>query len=247
MKKEEAVVLRRLEYSSTSLVLALLGSSGRRVNLLHKGARKSRRKGELPPSPELFTRGEVLYYEKRGDYLGLAAEWYELEPHSGIRKALGRFYSACFTAELALALTREGEGVPGMFDGLEEVLSALGRSDESSSRSVALAGALRFRDGAGFRPVFEACASCGREDFGGGFDASAGGVVCENCAPGSAPFGNEARAAALYMLQAGPAASARLSLGPKAMQELMRAVSALSRDVLGFSLRTERFFEGGMS
>ena len=246
MKKEEAVVLRRLEYSSTSLVLALLGSSGRRVNLLHKGARKSKRKGELPPSPGLFSRGEVLYYEKRGDSLGLVAEWYELEPHSGIREALGRFYSACFTAELVLALTREGEETPGMFDGLEEALSALERT-ESSSRSVALAGALRFLDRAGFRPVFEACASCGREDFGGGFDASAGGVVCERCVPGSMPFGNEARAAALYMLQAGPAASARLSLGARAMQELMRAVSALSRDVLGRSLRTEKFLRGGMN
>ena len=167
MKKEEALVLRRLEYSSSSLILGLLGSSGRTVNLLHKGARKSRRKGELPPGPELFTRGEVLYYEKRGGALGLAAEWYEIEPHRGIRGALGRFYSACYLAELALGLTREGGEMPRMFGEMEDALSALEKSDGDRSPLVAVAAALRLLGTAGFGPALEACASCGREDCGG--------------------------------------------------------------------------------
>ncbi len=247
MRREEAVVLRRLEYSRTSLVLAALGSSGRRVNLLHKGARKSKRKGHLPPAPELFTRGEVLYYEKRGDALGLVAEWSELEPRSGIRKALGRFCSACYVAELALGLTREGEGVPGVFDGLEESLSALETGDEPSSRLVAIAASLKLLGAAGFGPVLDACASCGGEGYGGGFDPSLGGTVCERCSERALPFGAEARAAAVYMSQAGPAAAGRLSLGGEAARELTAALCALAGEVLGRPLKTQRVLERGVN
>ncbi len=245
MKKGEALVLRRLEYSNTSLILSMLESSGGRVDLLHKGARRSKRKREPPPAPELFTRGEVLYYDRRSDGLGLVAEWFELEPHSGIRKALGRFYSACYVAELALGLTREGEGMSGMFEELKETLSALEGSDGRSARAIAVAASLRLLSRAGFRPVLEACASCGREECGGGFDPSLGGTVCEGCAGRAMPFGREAGAAAVYMLRAGPASAARLSLGGRAAAELTAATSALARDVLGRSLRTQRFLVGG--
>ena len=85
--RTQAIVLRRVEFSESSLVLSLLTPDYGRVSVMAKGARRlarSRIEGPL----DLLSLCEVIYYEKPHASLHLLAESDLIEAFVEVRRPL---------------------------------------------------------------------------------------------------------------------------------------------------------------
>ena len=194
-----ALVLRTLPYGESDQVVHLLARGRGRLAVFARGARSSKRRfgGALEP----FQLCEVLVSTRTGAQLLSLNESNVVEPHAGLRDDLHRLAHAGYASELAHDLTREHEPADGLFDALCTFLFTLARSPATSARLRALE--LVFLGASGLAPTLDACARCGAELPQGraALDPSAGGLVCNRCAPGGALALSRGARALLEQLQ----------------------------------------------
>jgi DNA repair protein RecO (recombination protein O) len=193
-----ALVLRRIPFGDSDLVLHLLTRERGRVAAYARAARKSRRRF---PAFEPFQLCEVLVGGASGSGLAPLREASLVEPHAALQADLHRLAHASYGCELAWSLAREGQSAEPLFDGLLRFFGLLGGGVATSSRLRAFE--LAALEAAGFAPELGACARCGEEPpaHGAWFDAEAGGLCCRTCASGSARQLSRAPWAALSQLQ----------------------------------------------
>lgn len=187
--EDEALVVRRIPYGDSSLVLALVTRRHGRLRALAKGAYrpKSRYCGVF----DLFDTLRVTAARPRGEGLALVTEATLERRRRAIPQDLRRYRVALSVLELGALGAREGEGDPRLFGLLEQALDQLatGAADPSLVR---VAFDLSFLVCMGLNPALERCAACGRPPEKGrgprtAFSSGAGGRLCPAC-------GSEARA-----------------------------------------------------
>jgi DNA repair protein RecO (recombination protein O) len=235
--KTRGLVLARLDFGNTSRIFTFLTPGRGRVSALAKGARRPRGGAGLGGGLDLLSENEILYYERRAG-MAILAEWSELdEPGrcAPLRRNAVRFAAAELLAELGRECSQEGEGQPELYALLAEGTGLAAGAERLVPATLAVA--LGMLSAAGFRPVAERCAACGRKPAGGVWktraflSAEEGGVVCGPCAArgaeGAADRGAwlsvEAGALLGALLRLKPAAAARLRPSRKAERELLGA------------------------
>ncbi len=155
--RDHALVLRRVRYANTSLVVTYLTRTNGQVAVLAKGARRPRKKGVYDRVPDLLCLGELLWYPRRGGELGIQSEWSESADHPHLIRSLSTIRAAMRVAEVLASLTREAEPSPGLFDQARLALAALNATAALpptglGARGAAAGPARQSRDGGGAGP-----------------------------------------------------------------------------------------------
>jgi len=195
---DQAIVLRRLDYSETSQVLAFLSREHGLQRLIAKGVKRSTSK-RFVPGIDLLERGQATFLPKSpgAEGLGTLTEWHQQDAHLGLRQDLHRLYAAQYAAEITAAMTEEADPHPELFDALAAVLAGLAAGGEPVSLIVAYQCSLIRL--VGLWPDLTRCVLCGRlapPGRGAWFSAHQGGLVCRDCAR-SVPQRRQVRAETL--------------------------------------------------
>ncbi|MDA0989187.1 MAG: DNA repair protein RecO [Verrucomicrobia bacterium] len=180
--KTEAVVLRTIPYSNTSLVAIWLTESGQRLATLIKGARrpKSAFLGQL----DLFYRCELLYYRRHRDGLHMISACSPIDNRSALRQDWRACAAASYVSHLLQQTATEGDGShPQLFRLADQTLSHLTTS--SKCQELMYWFELQLLSMLGFAPQLDSCAGCRCPTVNGQgtrFSWVRGGVVCDRCA-----------------------------------------------------------------
>jgi DNA repair protein RecO (recombination protein O) len=179
----DALLLRRVDYGESDLVLTLLTQKLGKVSALARGARKSTRRfaGALEPMHTL----EVDLDERPGAELCTLTSATLKQPRA---KILGNL-AALEAAGKALSWVRRAapprtpEEAP--YAVLTRLLDRLTATDSADEVAVALAEAgLSLLSAFGWGIDFERCVRCGRQaspEQSGSVDAARGGLICRSC------------------------------------------------------------------
>lgn len=178
--KTEAVVLDRIDYSNTSLIVTFYSHLFGRLSAIAKGARR-------PKSPflgtlDLLNQNEIVFYRHTRSSLHTLTESHVRDNFPGIRKDLPRSYAAIYMAELVKEMTREEEHQPEIFNLLVAALREL--SSGRKFERILFQFEIQLLSLTGFLPELARCVSCaGRPGRGRLFFSSgSGGIVCASCA-----------------------------------------------------------------
>ncbi|HOW19616.1 MAG TPA: DNA repair protein RecO, partial [Phycisphaerae bacterium] len=180
-QKDEAVVLRRLDYSETSQVLAFFGRACGQVRLIAKGIKRGTKKA-FATGIDLLEMGVVVFIRPEGGSgLGTLTEWRQTEPFLGLRTDVRRLYAGQYAAEITSALTEEGDPHPELFDALVALLRSLasaplektpdtsaplrdgGRPEAGGSLAALVRFQMQLLTAIGLLPIFDGCAACQRQ------------------------------------------------------------------------------------
>jgi DNA repair protein RecO (recombination protein O) len=182
-EKTQAIVLRVVEFSETSLVVTLFTEHFGKIGALAKGARRP--KGPFEGALDLLALVRIVFLRKSSEALDLLTEAKLWRRFRSAQRDLSRLYAGYYVAELLSELTDNGDPHPELFALADETLLAL---DTGGPVAPAV---LRFELAAlrllGHAPSLAECVGCGRPVEGGGrvpFGLTAGGVLCPECRPG---------------------------------------------------------------
>jgi len=183
--KDQAIVLRHLDYSETSQVLACLTRRHGPRRFIAKGIKRGT-KQKAPTIIDLLEEGEVVFLVRpqSDSELSILTEWRQSDAHLGLRQNLPAWYAAQYAAELTSAMTEEADPHPELFDALAALLQAL------SSGTPVLPAVVRYQSAllltAGLWPDLTRCVRCdlpapaGRAGY---YAPIQGGLVCRACQP----------------------------------------------------------------
>ncbi len=183
--KDHAIVLRHLDYSETSQVLAVLTRDHGQQRLIGKGIKRSTRT-RVSVGIDLLEQGEVVFLpSSRGEArLGTLAEWHQTQPFLGIRATLPRWYAGQYAAEITAAMTEEADPHPQLYEALERLLTRLCAAGEVAEPLVEYQRAVL--EQAGLWPDLTRCVVCDRPAPQGRaayYSAQQGGLICRVCQP----------------------------------------------------------------
>jgi DNA repair protein RecO (recombination protein O) len=181
--QDDAIVLRRLDYSETSEVLVGLTREHGKVRFIGKGLRKSTKK-RFSPGIDLLERGELVLYvrQSRQDALATLREWDQVTQYWGLRDHIDRLMAAQYIADVTAGLTEDWDPHPVLFSKLDEALVSLSTADRVFSVLVGYQRAVL--EEAGVFPKLDGCVVCAgridttREVY---FSSFEGGLLCRDC------------------------------------------------------------------
>jgi DNA repair protein RecO (recombination protein O) len=179
----EAVVLHAFDYLESSRIIRLLTPDLGRRSALARGARSSRKR--FGAALDLFAQGSVELDVKPGRDLDTLGSFDVSRTRSGIGADLARFAGASALAEMLLRFGQH-DGDPELFEVASRAFDRVASSSGDAARTATIAAAWRILAALGFAPSLAACTRCERDitdEPAVLFSASAGGAVCERCAP----------------------------------------------------------------
>ena len=181
----EALVLKTVDFSESSLVLTLLTREYGKIRALAKGGR--RLKNPFESALDLMSHILVTYIPKRGDVLDLLTESKLVRRFRPTRENYGGMYAGLYLIELLNEMTIEQEPVPELFDVTVEALTQL--IDGKSVMPVVMRFEWQLLELTGHFPSLDFCVHCDAAiDHNARRIAFAhldGGVVCPDCRPGT--------------------------------------------------------------
>lgn len=179
-EKTDAIVLRTVDFSETSLVVTLFTRDFGKIGALAKGGR--RLKGPFDSALDVLALCRIVFLHKSSEALDLLTEAKLLRRFRPAGRDLLGLYAGYYVAELLGELTDDCDPHPRLFDLAEETLVAMA-AGEAIPRLV-----VRFELGTlrllGHMPSLDQCVGCaaavaatGRVAFG----QLDGGVLCGRC------------------------------------------------------------------
>ena len=178
--KTEAVVLSKLNYGDTSLIVSLFTKELGRLSAILKGARSPKSKIGTKIDPINYV--EVVFYNKDTRDLQIISSADLIKHYSGIKEDLEKLKYAHSVIELVKNLTPEHEQNIRLFNGTVKILSLFESSNELPNLIFARFF-LFFLHEIGYEVQLEKCMSCGRTDLNGlqlsyNFNT---GLLCDRC------------------------------------------------------------------
>ena len=178
--KTEAVVLSKLNYGDTSLIVSLFTKELGRLSAILKGARSPKSKIGTKIDPINYV--EIVFYNKDTRDLQIISSADLIKHYSGIKEDLEKLKFAHSVIELIKNLTPEHEQNIRLFNGTVKILSLFESSNELPNLIFARFF-LFFLHEIGYEVQLEKCMSCGRTDLNGlqlsyNFNT---GLLCDRC------------------------------------------------------------------
>jgi DNA repair protein RecO (recombination protein O) len=176
--RERGVVLRTIKLGESDRIVTIATEGRGKVRAVAKGVRKTKSRfgGRLEP----LSHVALQLYEGRGE-LDIVTQAETVEPFRAVREDLDRLTQATALLEAVDHLVQEGEENPRI---LQMLLGALRTLEAGPAPLVVPAFFWKLLAQEGFRPVLDACVSCGEPDVVA-FDQEVGGVLCRACASGA--------------------------------------------------------------
>ena len=182
---DSAIVLRRLDYSETSLILAVFTRDHGKVRIIAKGARRSTKK-RFSPGMDLLDAGSLVLSVRHVGQEALAPlrEWKQIAAYAGLRDRLDRLYAAQYAADIVTKLTEDWDPHARIYDGLNSTLATLAGGGETGSTLTSFQRLLLVDTG--LLPRLDVCIGCGQSPTVGPemyFSSHEGGLLCRDCEP----------------------------------------------------------------
>ena len=182
--RDRCICLRKVEYSETSQIVALLAREHGIIRLIAKGAHRRTKAGasKFDGGVDLLDLGDAVFSHAPERDLCQLIEWHLVDGHLELRKSLRGMYLGLYAAELIGTLIEEHDPHPNLFDLFQQTLAELAtpRVEEAF-----VAFELDLLRETGYLPELGVCVQCGLLTSDRGdrvfFTPARGGVVCRNC------------------------------------------------------------------
>lgn len=238
------LVLRETAYKESDKILTVLTAEGGRRTVKAQGCRK---KGSaLAAGSQLLVWSDMTLFAYR-DYLTLR-EASTVEEFRGLRESLEKLALGSYFAEVAEAVADEGVPQPDLLSLILNSLYALDRLDRPLPL-VKAAFELRLLCAAGYAPMLDACAACGRSaPEEPRFHLSEGVLHCAACKGEvgegiSMPLDEAALAAMRYVADSPPRRFLSFSLAGEPLRRLGELAEAYLMTQLERGFRTLDFYK----
>lgn len=187
MENTEAIVLKTVDFSESSLVLTLFSRDFGKIRALAKGGR--RLKGPFESALDILARIRVTFLRKNSDALDLLTEAKLVRRFHPNSRNLAGVYGAYYAIELLNAFTDDYDPSPEAYD---RTVEALARFEEGE---YVMRTIFRYEwsmlELFGHQPSLKHCIECGtdllrrsdQEPLRVLFGLLDGGVLCHDCAP----------------------------------------------------------------
>ena len=147
---DDAIVMRRWEFSETSQTVLLLTREHGPVRGLAKGA--MRPNGSFGGGFEPLTAGHVGFITKAGRDLATLTEWHVEQVWWPIRQNLSALQHATWAIDMVGRMVAEHDPHPEVYDALRDLFDALSESKDADAAMVTWQWALL--EAVGHRPEF---------------------------------------------------------------------------------------------
>jgi len=233
--KTPAIVLKSRKWGDADRIVTFFTLKHGKVRGVARGARRMRSRfgGALEP----FVYCDLVLYEKPGDSLYRVSQTDIQQAFHPLRTSLETIAGAARLANLAGAVTADGDAVPRVFHALLEGFRAIqGSEDPSLTAALYELEILRF---AGYLPHLDRCNVCQGRASGGAwyFSSRAGGTVCTACVkrePARCPAVSPACLAFFrQVLRMDPARLPRLKASASLRNELHEVIELYVDNVAG--------------
>jgi DNA repair protein RecO (recombination protein O) len=184
LKKDQAVCLRKADYSETSQVVTLFTRSHGKISAMAKGAKRAKSSFDGPI--EIFSYGNIVFAESSSQKLSTLTEFQQKPVFMGLRNRLYNLNCALFAVELADKFTHEYDPHPELFDSTVNFLTDVQiLKTDLEALSLLVIFQLTLLNDFGTKPVLNACSNCKsqfNENWRAVFFSSEGnGLVCQDC------------------------------------------------------------------
>lgn len=159
IKKTEAVVLSKLNYGDSSLIITLFTKELGKMSAIVKGARGPKSKIGLKVDPPNHL--EIIYYDKQSRELQIISSADLVEYYPSIKSDLEKLKYAHSLLELVKNLTVDHEQHTRLFNGIIRILELLEKSVEPPNLVFARFF-MFFLEEIGYRVQLEECSVCGK-------------------------------------------------------------------------------------
>lgn len=171
----EGIVIRSMDYGEGNKIITLLTPDYGKQGVLVRGAKKLKsRYGALA---KLFTHGEYAYFKTSS--LGTLNSGEVIEPFRQISEGLELPAYAAYAAELTDKAIGDEESAAFLYHQFKACLTAL--ADGKDPHIVLRVYEMKIIGAAGYSPVLDTCACCGRSEGPFKFSYSSGGAICPQC------------------------------------------------------------------
>ncbi|MCI9645054.1 MAG: DNA repair protein RecO [Oscillibacter sp.] len=220
---DRGVVLRETETKETDKILTLLTWEQGKIGVIARGARRKNCKFAAAAQPLAYSEW-TLYQRKDWHY---ASDASTLDLFDGLRRDLKALALGCYMAELAEAVCPEDVPAPELLRHLLNGLYALSALHKPPAL-VKPTFELRLLCLAGYEPLADACALCGREDPEDPVLDTAQGVLrCRGCGGGGGrPLCPDSLAALRHIVYGDPRRLYAFRLGEEPLGRLAAAAEA---------------------
>ncbi len=243
-----AILLRTTDHGDYDRIVTFFTLEQGKSTLIAKGAKKSIKRfaGVL----ELFSVLNLVWTDGRGHGLPVLQEATVLRAFERIRTDVTRTAYASYWCELVYAWMEPSQKQISVYHLLEHTLAQL--NSESVPREVLhIAFQLRFMGINGFLPGFESCIACGKPLRRCGpksiaFDVRRGGVLCQECSPGSprhTPLSMETVCLLRWVLKAPLEKVNRIKFSGRAIEESCHMLEPFIVYHLGKETKSLRFLK----
>ncbi len=178
--KTEAVVLGKMNYSDSSLIVTLYTENNGKVSAIVKGARSP--KSKLALIVDTLNYIEVIFYKKESRELQIVSSADLISHYPQIKSDLESTKYAFAAIELIRNLTIENESNKRLFKGLIKILDHFENKKELPSILFARFFMFLITE-TGYEMILEQCSICGTQlipDSSAGYNFSTG-FICNEC------------------------------------------------------------------
>ncbi|MDR3197835.1 MAG: DNA repair protein RecO [Planctomycetaceae bacterium] len=182
MENADAIVLRTVDFSETSLILTLFTRQFGKIEALAKGGR--RLKSPFESALDILARIRVSFLHKKGDVLDLLTEAKLIHRFRVTKSNLAGLFASYYAVELVDSLTETNDPNPAIYDLTVKMLARLEQGTLLMRSLIRFEGLLL--RAVGQQPLLGNCAECGKvinsEQKRVAFGYIDGGALCFRCA-----------------------------------------------------------------
>lgn len=176
--KTEAIVLRRMDFRETSLIVDLYTRDFGKLSGILKGIRAEPDK--FASSLEVSSHNEVIFYKKASSALHLVSACDLKDNFFNIRQSMVKTGMMGMMMELISSVMQPEDRNEEVFNLALECLKEL--ESTFSPEKVITIFKIKMLALSGFKPHFDSCVSCANRIFGQSkFSLGLGGLLCEKC------------------------------------------------------------------
>ncbi|MBI1932354.1 MAG: DNA repair protein RecO [Ignavibacteriales bacterium] len=178
--KNEALILKKINFGNSSLIIHLYTKEHGKISAIIKGAKSP--KSKLGSKVDILNHVEIVYYNKEEKELQLITQVNLIEHFANLKSDLAKLKYAMSICELILKLVLEKDKNEKLYRGVIRILNLI--NDEQSDPILHFTQFLIFFiKEIGFELNFNTCSNCGSkllETEQNAFSYN-DGIICEKC------------------------------------------------------------------
>lgn len=233
---DQAIVIRRWDFSETSQTVSLLTHEHGIIRGLAKGAK--REKGDFSGGLDLLTEGEIVAIIRPGRDLATLTAWHLQQVHRVLRERLAANRAAMYMADLVHHMLIDHDPHPAVFKALSDALARLD-GDPDCSELALLGLQWSVLAEAGYQPELQQDARSGATLKEGSlalaFSAASGGLVNVNADDAGADAAAvwRVRRETIDLLRDHAAGRDVTARDAESMRRANRLLASYSREIIG--------------